>query len=150
MWMEILIWVLRVSLVLVCLFMGLIILMQRSKQEGLGAAFGSGMTESVFGAQTTNVLSKLTVWCAAIFFILTLSLSAIANHRMQESGLKRALSKLSAAAPTSTATAPASAASVVVSTNQAGPAQGLSPTNQTPVESTKPAAPVTPPVSSKP
>ena len=48
--------------VLDCAFMGLVIMMQRSKQEGLGAAFGGGFTESVFGAQTSNVLVKATVW----------------------------------------------------------------------------------------
>ena len=52
-----------------CAFMGLVIMMQRSKQEGLGAAFGGGITESVWGAQTSNVLVKATVWAAIIFFI---------------------------------------------------------------------------------
>jgi len=36
----------------------LVILMQRPKSEGLGAAFGGGVTENIFGAQTTNVLVK--------------------------------------------------------------------------------------------
>ncbi|PYK67367.1 MAG: preprotein translocase subunit SecG [Verrucomicrobia bacterium] len=45
-----------VVFVLVCLLMMLVILMQRPKSEGLGAAFGSGVTENIFGAQTTNVL----------------------------------------------------------------------------------------------
>ena len=49
--------------------MGLVIMMQRSKQEGLGAAFGGGFTESVWGAQTSQVLVKATVWLAALFFL---------------------------------------------------------------------------------
>ena len=49
-----------VVFVLVCLLMMLVILMQRPKSEGLGAAFGSGVTENIFGAQTTNVLVKFT------------------------------------------------------------------------------------------
>src|SRR5271155_5363304 len=61
--------------ILVCFLMILIVLMQRPKNEGLGAAFGGGMTENLFGAQTTNVLQTLTRYLAGIFFALTLLLS---------------------------------------------------------------------------
>src|SRR5471030_2970412 len=64
-----------------CLFMGFVIMMQRSKQEGLGAAFGGGFTESVWGAQTSNVLVKATVWAAIIFFILSISLARLYSNR---------------------------------------------------------------------
>ena len=47
----------------------LIVLMQRPKQEGLGAAFGGGMTDQMFGAQTTDVLQKGTVWLTVMFWI---------------------------------------------------------------------------------
>ena len=50
--------------VLVALLMIFVILMQRPKSEGLGAAFGGGVTENLFGAQTTNVLTKFTSWLA--------------------------------------------------------------------------------------
>src|ERR1700751_2621145 len=61
--------------VLVSLLMVLVILMQRPKSEGLGAAFGGAGTENIFGAQTTNVLVKFTTWLAGIFFALPLGLS---------------------------------------------------------------------------
>jgi preprotein translocase subunit SecG len=64
-----------------CAFMGLVIMMQRSKQEGLGAAFGGGFTESVWGAQTSQVLVKATVWAAIFFFILSISLARLYSHR---------------------------------------------------------------------
>jgi preprotein translocase subunit SecG len=64
-----------------CLFMGLVIMMQRSKQEGLGAAFGGGFTDSVWGAQTSNVLVKATVWAAIIFFVLSISLARLYTTR---------------------------------------------------------------------
>ncbi len=57
--------------VLVSLVMVLVILMQRPKSEGLGAAFGGAVTDNIFGAQTTNVLVKFTTWLAGIFFALT-------------------------------------------------------------------------------
>ena len=66
--------------VLDCAFMGLVIMMQRSKQEGLGAAFGGGITESVFGAQTSNVLVKATVYAAIIFFALSIILARLYSH----------------------------------------------------------------------
>jgi preprotein translocase subunit SecG len=67
--------------VFVALLMLLVILMQRPKSEGLGAAFGGGVTENIFGAQTTNVLTKITGWLAAFFFILTFVLSILYAHK---------------------------------------------------------------------
>jgi preprotein translocase subunit SecG len=65
----------------VALLMVLVILMQRPKSEGLGAAFGGAVTENIFGAQTTNVLVKFTSWLAGIFFVLTFVLSILYAHR---------------------------------------------------------------------
>jgi len=73
--MDLLINIARGLFVCVALLMLLVILMQRPKSEGLGAAFGGGVTENIFGAQTTNVLTKITGWLAAFFFILTFALS---------------------------------------------------------------------------
>ena len=66
--MSILINILLAVFALVAALMILVILMQRPKSEGLGAAFGGGVTENIFGAQTTNVLTKITTWLASIFF----------------------------------------------------------------------------------
>jgi preprotein translocase subunit SecG len=64
-------------LVIICLLMILTILMQRPKSEGLGAAFGGGLTDNLFGAQTTTVLTKFTVWLGGLFFLLTLLISVL-------------------------------------------------------------------------
>ena len=88
----------------IALLMVLVILMQRPKSEGLGAAFGGGVTENIFGAQTTNVLTKITSWLAAIFFLLTFALSILYAHKGNtQSGLRRELMKdlPPAAVPTS-------------------------------------------------
>ncbi|HEV2842435.1 MAG TPA: preprotein translocase subunit SecG [Chthoniobacterales bacterium] len=78
----------------VAVLMILVILMQRPKSEGLGAAFGGGVTENIFGAQTTNVLTKITSWLAAIFFLLTFVLSILyAQKGTTQSGLGRELRK---------------------------------------------------------
>jgi len=88
--------------VLVSLLMVLVILMQRPKSEGLGAAFGGGVTENIFGAQTTNVLVKFTTWLAGIFFALTFALSIVNAHKSTAgSAFRRELMKNQAAPPTS-------------------------------------------------
>jgi preprotein translocase subunit SecG len=82
---------------LVAVLMMLVILMQRPKSEGLGAAFGGGVTENIFGAQTTNVLTTITTWLASIFFLLVLALSVLYAHRgAPDSALRRELMKTSA------------------------------------------------------
>jgi preprotein translocase subunit SecG len=86
-WTNFIIDVLLVVFVLICPLMCLVILMQRSKQEGLGAAFGGGFTESVWGAQTSNVLVKTTVILAAIFFLTSISLArlyTVRAHNLQK------------------------------------------------------------------
>ncbi|MDQ6765215.1 MAG: preprotein translocase subunit SecG [Verrucomicrobiota bacterium] len=92
--MSILLGFLLVVYVLVTLLMILVILMQRPKSEGLGAAFGGGVTENIFGAQTTNVLTKITGWLAGTFFALTFALSVLYAHRtIAPSGLRQELMK---------------------------------------------------------
>jgi preprotein translocase subunit SecG len=103
--MNLLINLLSVFFVLVALLMVLVILMQRPKSEGLGAAFGGAVTENIFGAQTTNVLVKFTTWLAGIFFALTLGLSILYAHRGTggESAFRRELMKQQTAPATSSA-----------------------------------------------
>jgi preprotein translocase subunit SecG len=97
--MQILINFLLAIYVLVALLMLLLILMQRPKSEGLGAAFGGGVTENIFGAQTTNVLVKFTAWLAGIFFALTFTLSVLYAHKTsRDTGLRRELLKQQTAA----------------------------------------------------
>lgn len=69
--------ILLVILVAVSLLLCLVVLMQRPKQEGLGAAFGGGMTDQAFGARTTDVLQKGTVWLGTVFFVVALTLSVL-------------------------------------------------------------------------
>lgn len=73
--------VLLLIFVFICFLMTLIILMQRPKQEGLGAAFGGGVTDQVFGARTTNVLQRGTVYLGSMFFILSLLLSVLIGQK---------------------------------------------------------------------
>lgn len=75
------IYLLLTVLVIVCLLMTTVILMQRSKQQGLGTAFGGGGMDAMFGAQTSSVLVKITVWLAVIYFVLTIMLAGLYANR---------------------------------------------------------------------
>jgi preprotein translocase subunit SecG len=144
--MTILINFLLAIYVLVSLLMVLVILMQRPKSEGLGAAFGAGVTENIFGAQTTNVLVKFTSWLAGIFFVVTFALSILyARKSLGDSGLRRELMKTQAAAQVS----PAPAATAAPSTPASSPAPdsgvGIVPAGSaTPAGSAPPAATAAP------
>lgn len=65
------------SLVIVSLLLIVVVLMQRPKSEGLGAAFGSSMTDNLFGTQTSTILNRFTVWLGGLFFLLTLVISIV-------------------------------------------------------------------------
>lgn len=122
--------------VLVALLMILVILMQRPKSEGLGAAFGGGVTENIFGAQTTNVLVKFTSWLAGIFFALTFVLSILYAHKNAgDSSLRRELMKQE----TSAAVSPTPAAAQPLPASSSAPVSGAtSATTSLPVASIAP------------
>jgi len=61
--------------VIISLLLVAIILIQKTKSEGLGLAFGSGMGETLFGSRAGNVLTKLTVILCIVFLVNTLFLS---------------------------------------------------------------------------
>jgi preprotein translocase subunit SecG len=128
--MNILISVLLAFDMLVAVLMTLVILMQRPKSEGLGAAFGGGVTENIFGSQTTNVLTKFTGWLAGIFFVLTFVLGILyARRSASDSSLHRELMGMPAAAPT---------ASVAPATASPGSTPAASVTNVSPSATAKP------------
>ena len=85
--MDIWINLLLVAFVTVSLLLILVVLMQRPKQEGLGAAFGSGMTDQMFGANTTTVLQKGTAYFGTAFLLLALILSILISKRHFEKGI---------------------------------------------------------------
>ncbi len=128
--------------VLVSLFIVLLVLMQRPKNEGLGAAFGGGMTDNLFGAQTTNVLQTMTRWLGGLFFALTLLLSFLyVKQTAQKSGVQQRLSEAPAVVP---ATPPTAASEPVqVGDVPAVPAPDAK-TTPAPADGAKPAEPAKP------
>ncbi len=87
--MEILVVALHIT---VALFMILVVLVQGGNQGGVGAAFGGGNTQGVFGATgATSFLGKLTYGAALIFMITSIAL--VMTKGGHEIGLKEKLEK---------------------------------------------------------
>jgi preprotein translocase subunit SecG len=85
---------LTTSLVIVSFLMIIVVLMQRPKSEGLGAAFGSSMTDNLFGTQTSTILNRFTVWLGGLFFLLTLVISIVyARHSSGPTKIQELLMK---------------------------------------------------------
>ena len=65
-----------------------IILLQKSRSHGAaaGLAFGAGMGESLFGAQATNILQKITVVLTTIFLVNTTLLAFLGSRRHRDGG----------------------------------------------------------------
>ena len=63
--------------VVVCLLLGLIVMLQKPKEGGLGGAFGGGALEASLGADAGNVLIKATATLGTIFLLNTLILAKI-------------------------------------------------------------------------
>lgn len=101
-----LIGLLTAILVLDCLFLGLLVLIQLPKKEaGVGSMLGGGMTDSLLGAGSGNVLTTATQYAAGIFLALALLLSMLKTSQAN-AGKKKFDSELNKAA----ATAPAAPA----------------------------------------
>src|SRR5260370_2965819 len=130
--MQIVINALLAISVLVALLMLLVILMQGAKSEGLGAAFGGGVPENLFGAQMTNVLVKFTAWLTWIFFALTFALSILYAHKTsRDTGLRRELLKQQTGAQPSASVAPINPAAPAVPPASTAPTS--SPTTTPPI-----------------
>ena len=66
----------------VCLFIVLLVLLQRGKGAEAGAAFGAGASGTVFGAKgSANFLSRSTALLAAVFFATSLGLAYLGTQR---------------------------------------------------------------------
>lgn len=85
-WIGLITNLLTVVNVLVCLLIILLVLLQRPKDQGLGAAFGGDTASNIFGAQTTNVLASLTRWLCGIFLGLCLLIAVLGTFDKSRQG----------------------------------------------------------------
>jgi preprotein translocase subunit SecG len=72
--------------VAVCLFLMVTVLLQSGKGGGVGAAFGAGGSQTVFGGSGGgNFLRRMTVACAAIFMLTSITLAYMASSTGSDS-----------------------------------------------------------------
>ena len=71
--------------ILISISLILIILLQQGKGSDIGSAFGAGSSNTMFGSSSSsNPLTKVTAILAAIFLILSLSITYISRNSMIE------------------------------------------------------------------
>ena len=72
--------ILAVHLLIALAIIGLIML-QQGKGADMGASFGAGGSQTLFGSDGGgNVLTKATAWLVVLFFATSFSLALIVNH----------------------------------------------------------------------
>lgn len=70
--------------VLVAMALVVLILIQRGKGAEIGASFGSGASQTLFGSQgSASFLTRTTAALAAVFFATSLSLAYLYSNRVE-------------------------------------------------------------------
>ena len=70
------------SHVIVCIALIMIVLLQTGKGADMGAAFGGGSSQTLFGSTgASTFLSKATTVAAIIFMVTSLALAYLSSHR---------------------------------------------------------------------
>lgn len=71
--------------VFAAVFIIALVLVQQGKGAALGAAFGSGASQTVFGSRGSgSFLFRLTMGLIALFFVTSLCLNYIATHAYKQ------------------------------------------------------------------
>jgi preprotein translocase subunit SecG len=153
--MAILSILLTVIIIAVSVLMVLVVLIQRPKQEGLGAAFGGGALDSALGAHTTDILQKFTTWLGIVFFVSAIGLAMVKTREFRGSAADGILEGVEAKKPELPGLPPELSnipglESISVEPGAPAPAAPAAPAAETPApaapatEAPKPAAPSQP------
>ncbi len=104
--------------VIVCVALIMIVLLQTGKGADMGAAFGGGGSQTLFGSTgASTFLSKATTGAAIIFMLTSLALAYLSSHRTADSIIQSTPAPIEQPAPaaqggtaTQESTAPAQSA----------------------------------------
>jgi preprotein translocase subunit SecG len=133
--MEILIILITLVHVAAAAFLILLVLIQKSQEQGVGTAFGGGIADSVLGGSMTPLV-KMTVYCAVALLITSVSLGVLhskgggdkrimpipsGSDAVTEPSTKPATNAVSTSIPVETAPASTSAAPATVTTSESVP-----------------------------
>ena len=120
--------------VIVCVALIMIVLLQTGKGADMGAAFGGGGSQTLFGSTgASTFLSKATTGAAIIFMLTSLALAYISSHRTADSIIQSTPAPVEQTAPeTQSGTAPqessAPAQSAPATQGQTAPQESKEPT----------------------
>ena len=127
--------------VLACLFLIVIVLLQRGKGAEMGAVFGGGAGSTVFGSRGAgNFLTRMTTAAAIVFMVTSLTLAYIAQDRTGDTLFEE---EAPAAADSTFGAAPAAGEAPGAFEEVPAPAAEAPPVEQAP-------APAAPPEPAKP
>jgi preprotein translocase subunit SecG len=75
--------------IIVCVALIMIVLLQTGKGADMGAAFGGGGSQTLFGSTgASTFLSKATTGAAIVFMLTSLALAYLSSHRTADSIIK--------------------------------------------------------------
>ena len=124
--MSIFIGFLYVVEVVVCLLLGLVVMLQKPKEGGLGGAIGGGMLEASLGADAGSVLVKTTAVLGVVFLLNTLVLarltSTVHSHSLMAREAEPAAAEQAPALPMTAPELPAAPAPAPAPAAPAAPA----------------------------
>jgi preprotein translocase subunit SecG len=130
--MTVLFYLTMILFIFVCLFLTLLVLIQKGRGGGLASAFGGAGGNTAFGSKTGDVLTWATSIVFGIFLILGVTLNLLANHQGQSVNAANAAGG-AGTVQTSESDAPGSA--------QVPPADGLPPAAPRDLPEPQPVAP---------
>jgi len=82
--------ILLVLHLLVAVTIVILVLLQQGKGADMGAAFGGGSSQSLFGARgSANFLSRMTSMLVAVFFVSSLTLAYLYTRQSETSSIAR-------------------------------------------------------------
>jgi preprotein translocase subunit SecG len=73
--------------IITCLFLILFVLLQAGKGAEVGATFG-GISQTFFGSQGGNILTKITTVLAFVFMLTSIGLTVIQHREITKSVMK--------------------------------------------------------------
>ena len=86
--------------IVVCIALIMIVLLQTGKGADMGAAFGGGGSQTLFGSTgASTFLSKATTAAAIIFMLTSLALAYLSSHQTGESIMDKARAPVEQPAP---------------------------------------------------
>ena len=106
----------------------MIVLLQTGKGADMGAAFGGGGSQTLFGSTgASTFLSKATTVAAIVFMLTSLSLAYLASHKTSDSIMETTTAPIEQPAP--------------VTQGEVGPEESTAPTQSAPATQGQTASP---------